>query len=44
MRHNHFVEAGWTILQFTWKDLTDNPGAMVAIIRSTADRLRAISG
>src|SRR5664279_3714027 len=44
MRHNQFVEAGWTILQFTWKDVTENPGAMVAIIRSTADRLRAISG
>ena len=33
-RQNALVLAGWTILRFTWHDLTNRPGAVVAEVRS----------
>ena len=33
-RQNALVLAGWTILRFTWHDLTDRPKAVVAEIQS----------
>ena len=33
-RQNALVLAGWTILRFTWHDLTNRPGAVIAEIRA----------
>jgi len=33
-RQNHLVELGWTVLRFTWSDLTERPGYVAATIRS----------
>jgi hypothetical protein len=32
-RQNRLVAAGWTVLRFTWRDLTERPGYVVATIR-----------
>ncbi|WP_345412536.1 type IV toxin-antitoxin system AbiEi family antitoxin domain-containing protein [Pseudonocardia xishanensis] len=32
-KQNALVEEGWTVLRFTWKDITTEPGAVVARIR-----------
>lgn len=33
-RQNSLVLAGWTVLRFTWHDLTERPGSVVAEIRA----------
>ncbi|WP_460748221.1 hypothetical protein [Myceligenerans cantabricum] len=38
-RHDALVEAGWTILRVTWKDLAD-PARLLARIRTTSPTLR----
>ena len=35
---NALVEAGWTLLRFTWRDLTDRPDRVVARVRSAVLR------
>jgi len=40
-RQNELVTAGWTVLRFTWADLTERPDHVVAVVRSTLDRLSA---
>ena len=40
-RDNQFVEAGWTVLHFTWKQITENPELMIATITATMGRLRS---
>jgi very-short-patch-repair endonuclease len=37
-RQNRLVRAGWTVLRFTWRDLTGRPGHVVATIRQTLSR------
>jgi hypothetical protein len=32
-RQNQLVAAGWTVLRFTWRDLTERPEYVVATIR-----------
>jgi hypothetical protein len=32
-RQNRLVEAGWTVLRFTWRDLTQRPGYVIATLR-----------
>lgn len=32
-RQNALVAAGWTVLRFTWADLTERPDHVVAVIR-----------
>jgi very-short-patch-repair endonuclease len=39
-RHNEFVEAGWTVLHFTWKQLINSPENVIATIRRTIAALR----
>ena len=38
-RQNRLILAGWTILRFTWRDLTERPGYVIATIRATVGRL-----
>jgi very-short-patch-repair endonuclease len=33
-RQNRLVAAGWTVLRFTWRDLTDRPDSVVATVRA----------
>jgi len=33
-RQNRLVAAGWTVLRFTWRDLTERPRYVIATIRS----------
>ncbi len=40
-RQNALVLAGWTVLRFTWWDLTDRPAAVVAEIRAMLADARA---
>ncbi len=40
-RHNALVEAGWTVLQVTSRQLVDEPERVVALVRRTLTRLRA---
>ena len=40
-RDNQFVEAGWTVLHFTWKQITEDPELMISTIKATIDRLRS---
>lgn len=40
-RDNEFVEAGWTVLHFTWKQVTGDPELMISTIRATVARLRS---
>jgi very-short-patch-repair endonuclease len=35
-RQNALVTAGWTILRFTWADLTERPGYVVSAIQRLA--------
>lgn len=35
-RQNDLVALGWTVLRFTWADLTDRPGYVIAMIRRLA--------
>ena len=37
-RQNALVALGWTVLRFTWADLTERPGYVVATIRRIATR------
>jgi very-short-patch-repair endonuclease len=39
-RQNRLVAAGWTVLRFTWRDLTERPDDVIRTIRSTLLRLR----
>lgn len=39
-RQNEFVEAGWTVLHFTWKQLTNHPESVIATIVTTISALR----
>ena len=40
IRHNEFVEAGWTVLHFTWKQLAENHQQVISTIKATIARLR----
>lgn len=40
-RQNALVARGWTVLRFTWADLVDRPGHVVATVRATLRRLTA---
>jgi hypothetical protein len=40
-RQNALVGLGWTVLRFTWADLTQRPDAVTASVRATITRLRA---
>jgi len=40
LRHNEFVEAGWTVLQFTWKQLIETPDDFISTVKITMARLR----
>jgi hypothetical protein len=33
-RQNRLVSAGWTVLRFTWRDLTERPEYVVATVRA----------
>lgn len=37
-RQNRLIRAGWTVLRFTWRDLTERPADVVATIRATLAR------
>jgi very-short-patch-repair endonuclease len=37
-RQNALVLAGWTVLRFTWGDLTEDPGRVVTVIRAALGR------
>ncbi|MGS0687200.1 DUF559 domain-containing protein [Nakamurella sp. GG22] len=39
-RHNEFVEAGWTVLHFTWKQLANHPQNVISTILTTITALR----
>jgi very-short-patch-repair endonuclease len=39
-RQNDLVALGWTVLRFTWADLTERPGYVIAMIRRIAARVR----
>jgi very-short-patch-repair endonuclease len=38
-RQNRLVNAGWTVLRFTWHDLTTDPAGVIATIRAALERL-----
>lgn len=38
VRQNVLVLAGWTVLRFTWKDLTEDPARVVTVIRRALGR------
>ncbi len=40
-RQNRLVAAGWTVLRFTWRDLTERPEYVIATIRAMLVRLDA---
>lgn len=40
-RQNRLVAAGWTILRFTWRDLTQRPEYVVRTVRTMVARLAA---
>jgi very-short-patch-repair endonuclease len=33
-RQNRLVAAGWTVLRFTWRDLTERPAEVIATVRA----------
>jgi very-short-patch-repair endonuclease len=37
-RQNRLVAAGWTVLRFTWRDLSERPDYVIAVIRRLLDR------
>jgi very-short-patch-repair endonuclease len=43
-RQNHLVTLGWTVLRFTWSDLVDRPGYVIAAIRRIVVDWPALSG
>jgi len=43
-RQNHLVTLGWTVLRFTWADLVDRPGYVIAAIRQIVVDWPALSG
>jgi len=38
-RHNHLTASGWTILHFTWAEIRNDPGRVIAEIKATYERL-----
>jgi very-short-patch-repair endonuclease len=40
-RQNRLVAAGWTVLRFTWRDLTERPDYVISTITAMLARLRA---
>lgn len=42
-RQNRLVAAGWTVLRFTWRDLTQRPDYVISTIRAMLARLEASS-
>lgn len=40
-RQNALVARGWTVLRFTWADIADRPGHVVATVKATLGRLTA---
>jgi very-short-patch-repair endonuclease len=38
-RQNRLIRAGWTVLRFTWRDLTERPQYVLSTILATLDRL-----
>ena len=40
-RRNAFVKEGWTVLQFTWKVINEEPDKFIRDITETIDRLRS---
>ena len=42
-RQNAAVARGWTVLRFTWEDLTERPDQVVGTVRATLARLRVAS-
>ncbi|MGE5827202.1 MAG: DUF559 domain-containing protein [Micromonosporaceae bacterium] len=40
-RQNRLVAAGWTVLRFTWRDLTERPDQVIDTIRSVLSTLGA---
>ena len=41
-RQNGLVAAGWRVLRFTWRDLTERPDRVVAVVRQVlGDRTKA---
>jgi very-short-patch-repair endonuclease len=41
-RQNALVLAGWTVLRFTWHDLTHRPTEMIAEVRAALGRMIAV--
>jgi hypothetical protein len=39
-RQNRLIAAGWTVLRFTWRDLTERPDEVITAIRATLAQLR----
>jgi very-short-patch-repair endonuclease len=39
-RQNDLVRAGWTVLRFTWADVTERPHDVVARVRTELARLQ----
>jgi very-short-patch-repair endonuclease len=37
-RQNALVNLGWTVLRFTWQDITARPGLLIATVRSALSR------
>lgn len=37
-RQNALVNLGWTVLRFTWQDITARPGPLIATVRSALSR------
>lgn len=40
-RQNALVASGWTVLRFTWEDLTERPETVLATVRGSLSRLPA---
>jgi very-short-patch-repair endonuclease len=38
-RQNRLMAAGWTVLRFTWRDLTERPAYVISKIRAMRARL-----
>ena len=41
-RRNDFVRDGWTVLEFTWKVISQQPEKFITDIADTIDRLRSV--
>ncbi len=39
-RQNWLVNEGWTVLRFTWEDLTERPVHVITEVSTALDRLR----